>query len=145
MQESEVEIEASLGHLILKDPNSVFDMRKRYDETLRPPSIPRGSLFIFQSIPLVDTFLNSHPYLNSLQIFGSFSTLRRKFPFQDHVLELDATDYTFGPAWEIEIESDNEKIETIRTSIVDLLTRNQIEFGWSKRNKLVNMINGNVL
>jgi adenylate cyclase class IV len=57
-----------------------------------------------KSIPLVKEILDRFPSPEWKRI-GQYKTLRRKFNWEGFVVELDQTEFEFGTAYEIEIET----------------------------------------
>jgi uncharacterized protein YjbK len=95
-----------------------------------------------QDIPLVKVLIDE---LTSTEIIISeqFSNTRQIYSYEGLKLEVDETEYTFGNAFEIEIES--EKPEEAKALVVDLLNENGIEYTFSKRSKYGNLKAGSVL
>lgn len=86
--------------------------------------------------PLINSILecvNS----NEFEIVGKFNTKRSIFQFEKLFVEIDHTKYEFGDAYEIEVES----LEPNKTKakLEEILTKNNIEFDYSKRSKFGNM------
>ncbi|KAF8941260.1 hypothetical protein BGZ58_000545 [Dissophora ornata] len=71
------------------------------------------------------------------------SNERRKFEWQEYIVEVDRTTYPHGTAYEVEIESaDPEKAKARLTS---LLQEHDVAYGNSQRNKFENMLLGTLI
>ncbi|KAI8919238.1 CYTH-like domain-containing protein [Powellomyces hirtus] len=76
-------------------------------------------------------------------VLGNYHTIRQVLRWQSWTVELDATTYSFGEAFEIEIETDLPEIA--KHEIEKLLKAHNIPFGPSLRNKADNLRAGAIL
>ena len=94
------------------------------------------------NIPLIKVFLDELES-KDVEISEQFSNTRFIFDYKGYKLEVDETEYTFGKAFEIEIES--EKPEEAKKVVEAFLTENGIHYSFSKRSKYGNLKAGAIL
>jgi uncharacterized protein YjbK len=121
---SEVEdtISNNFFDLIVNNPNSI---RKYKDE-----------------YPLFKLFLDEISD-QDIRITSDFKTIRSVYNWKGLIVEIDWTTYSFGDAFEIEVE--HYEPEKIKIMLENLLKSNDIKFSYSKRSKFGNMKAGFII
>ncbi|KAI8605727.1 CYTH-like domain-containing protein [Dissophora ornata] len=123
VEEEEEEIDIDVAKRIIEDPNLIPGAAKSH----------RLLKKIVDRVPCNDGY--SH--------MGRFRNERRKFEWQEYIVEVDRTTYPHGTAYEVEIESaDPEKAKARLTS---LLQEHDVAYGNSQRNKFENMLLGTLI
>nr|KAJ3420944.1 hypothetical protein HK105_004884 [Polyrhizophydium stewartii] len=93
--------------------------------------------------PLLAKVMEEHPQASQLEVTGSFKNERNIFEWSGLKLEIDETQYSFGSAYEIEVEHDDP--QRAKDLLLPLLRSNGIDFTNSQRTKFANMKFGSVL
>ena len=86
IEELEEGIDEETLELLLKDPKRIREFVAKY--------------------PLLDKVVKEHPKPDELRIIGRFKNCRNIFKWNELKIEVDETSYSFGDAYEIEIETE---------------------------------------
>eukprot|EP00158_Paraphelidium_tribonemae_P002067 Partr_v1_DN25087_c2_g1_i1_m50733 putative Adenylate cyclase len=122
VEETEETLPPPLAQALLDDPNCISRMASQS--------------------PLLTLIMKRFDVTGNWKEIGRYQTIRKKFRWNELVLELDETMYSFGTAYEIEVET--EQPEIVKLQLERLLRDNDIHFKNSGRNKFVNMIRGSI-
>jgi uncharacterized protein YjbK len=119
VEESEEEVDAQLARQAISDPNTMLQWKGELIELLRDMYKVNGFVYL-----------------------GGFKTLRKKYEFENHLIEFDQVQYSFGTNYEIEVETPDA--HSFKPKLTQLLDNFNVKYQDSKRSKFANFVAGSI-